>query len=110
MCKKLFKYCSETNHPWIQIFYIFIGPISYLGFIKCFLINRWSYINIPISIISFICFILGMYNYYKSCKVNPGIINEDNIKYHLNELEDNFDKFTFVKGNICKTCNFEKLI
>ncbi len=107
-CGKIGHYLGETNHPLVQIFYIFIGPVCYLLYLKFIYLDKFVLVGtIPFILGNLLAF-AGFYNYFMSCKVDPGIITHDNVRHAVKHFKDHYDNRTFVENHECTTCKFVK--
>lgn len=107
-CGKIGHYLSETNHPLVQFFYFFIGPVCYLLYLKFIYLDKFVFVGTIPFIIGNLFAFLGFYNYYMSCKVDPGTITHDNVKHVIEHFKGHYDNRTFVENHECTTCKLIK--
>ena len=107
-CGKITHYLSETNHPLIQIFYFFIGPACYLLYLKFIYLDRYAFVGIVQFVLGNLFALLGFYNYYLSCNVDPGTITQANVSYIIEQFKEHYDDRTFVENHECTTCKLVK--
>ena len=106
---KLKTYCTEKNHPYIQIFYFGIGPFLYLLCWLFVLFPKKSIIGIFYSTVCNILAGLGFINYVYAWLKNPGIITKENEKEFIQKTAKFYDGIAFKNNNKCETCNLTKL-
>ena len=106
--QNLRHFCTETNHPWVQIFYLFIGPFLYIA---CWAsILHWKQIVIGtfwMSVSHTVAF-LGFYNYARAWLTDPGVVTKNNEQSYISKYNDYYDKFAFKKDNKCESCQLIK--
>jgi hypothetical protein len=108
ICSRLKNYFTETNHPIVQIFYIFIGPVCYVLFFKFVYLDKFHIVEIIPFILGNLFAFLGFLNYYKAWRTDPGVVHKDNHKELVEKYKPYYDGITFVENVDCKTCKIPK--
>lgn len=111
ICKPFQKYkhyATETENPFIQIFYIIIGPIAYIFYAYYVYYQKYHVIGVYNLIIANIISFVAFYNYIMTWKTDPGTITTENHAPILDIHKDHFDGHTFIKNQNCTTCNLIK--
>lgn len=85
-----------------------VGPGSYMVFVKNIFIPFWFKLNIPFSILTNICVLIGFWFYYKAYITEPGVITNQNQPYYFEKYKEFIDEDVYPFDKICRTCKFRK--
>ena len=104
----LFHYICLTNHPLVQIFYVFVagGGFSYYVFYGLFvyfddeLIGSYHYYP------GFCSAFFAYWSYYMACSTDPGKVTSQNTRQF--QKEHKYDGILYEKNKMCKTCKVQK--
>ena len=104
------NYLCYTNHPIIQIFYLFVAIGGFLMYAKYGLFEHIpnEYLSKVHWYTGTLCALFCYYSFYLACKVEPGNIENRNLDYYLKKYK--FDGILFMDNNKCPTCKLKKFI
>lgn len=102
------NYIFFSNNPIVMIFYMFVGPGSYLLYIYEIMIGYYGHYN-PFHLITGNAMALyAFFMFYKTYATNPGVITLSNNKYYLEKYKTYEDGYIFKSNQICSTCKIIK--
>lgn len=105
---RLAGYCSESNHPWIQIFYFIIGPFLYTA---CWLLifrPREAVVGDSAMYVAHTLAALGFYNYLRAWLADPGVVTKENNSLYIEKYARFYDGSAFKAQSECPTCKLPK--
>jgi hypothetical protein len=107
-CNRLAGYCSESNHPWIQIFYFIIGPFLYTVCWLLILRPREAVVGDTGMYVAHTLAAFGFYNYLRAWLADPGIVTKENHALNIEKYARFYDGSAFKAKTDCPTCKLPK--
>jgi hypothetical protein len=104
----LSHYCSETNHPFVQLFYLLIGPVAFYVCSWTVLAPKMPALDEKLFYALQLVALIAFYHYVKSCLVEPGQVTPENVSFLCRTYAHFEDGVMFKDGATCTTCQTPK--
>lgn len=102
------NYVFFTNNPIIMIFYVLVGPGSYLLYMHEIMIGYYGYFDPFHLLTGNTLAMFAFFMYYKTYATKPGRITVENEKAYSEKYKTHEDGYIFRSGEICTTCKVLK--